>query len=166
MFDRWPVPRVSSYCERMAAGPGFEPGLEDPKSPVLPLHNPAPEVHAEGRTRTDTEVALQQFLRLPRLPFRHSGTRQIPPRFHEPSGRDEHRARATLNSSIPQVWNQAGRYLPTCLGNSTNSRSGIVVQVSVLTFPWKEDRDSGSFAAEFWSAASYTTIMSYGPSKP
>ena len=28
---------------------------------------------AEGRTRTDTEVALQQFLRLPRLPFRHFG---------------------------------------------------------------------------------------------
>ena len=24
---------------------------------------------AEGRTRTDTEVALQQFLRLPRLPL-------------------------------------------------------------------------------------------------
>ena len=28
---------------------------------------------AEGRTRTDTEVAPQQFLRLPRLPFRHFG---------------------------------------------------------------------------------------------
>ncbi len=25
----------------LAAGPGFEPGLEDPKSSVLPLHNPA-----------------------------------------------------------------------------------------------------------------------------
>ena len=25
----------------MAAEPGFEPGLEDPKSPVLPLHNSA-----------------------------------------------------------------------------------------------------------------------------
>ena len=30
---------------------------------------------AEGRTRTDTGVASQQFLRLPRLPFRHSGLR-------------------------------------------------------------------------------------------
>ena len=28
---------------------------------------------AEGRTRTDTRVAPQQFLRLPRLPFRHFG---------------------------------------------------------------------------------------------
>jgi hypothetical protein len=28
---------------------------------------------AEGRTRTDTGVAPQQFLRLPRLPFRHFG---------------------------------------------------------------------------------------------
>src|SRR4030042_990135 len=28
---------------------------------------------AEGRTRTDTRVASQQFLRLPRLPFRHFG---------------------------------------------------------------------------------------------
>ena len=31
------------------------------------------EPGAEGRTRTDTEVTLQQFLRLPRLPFRHFG---------------------------------------------------------------------------------------------
>ena len=58
----------------MAAEPGFEPGLRDPKSPVLPLHNSASCLYgAEGRTRTDTEVALQQFLRLPRLPFRHFG---------------------------------------------------------------------------------------------
>ena len=28
---------------------------------------------AEGRIRTDTGVAPQQFLRLPRLPFRHFG---------------------------------------------------------------------------------------------
>ena len=28
---------------------------------------------AEGRSRTDMEVAPQQFLRLPRLPFRHFG---------------------------------------------------------------------------------------------
>ncbi len=154
MFGRPPVPRVLSCCEEMAAGPGFEPGLEDPKSPVLPLHNPAPGVHAEGRTRTDTEVALQQFLRLPRLPFRHSGTRLKPPYRHEPLGRNGHVARPTLNSSIPQVWNQATRYVRSCLGSSVNSRRGIVVQVSVLTLPWKEDRDSGSFAAEFWSAAS------------
>ena len=47
---------------------------------MLPLHNPA-LTHtfkftiygAEGRTRTDTGVAPQQFLRLPRLPFRHFG---------------------------------------------------------------------------------------------
>jgi hypothetical protein len=66
----------------MAAEPGFEPGLKDPKSSVLPLHNSAisgqqlPSSHmrgAEGRTRTDTEVSPQQFLRLPRLPFRHFG---------------------------------------------------------------------------------------------
>ena len=25
----------------MAAGPGIEPGLDDPESPVLPLHHPA-----------------------------------------------------------------------------------------------------------------------------
>jgi hypothetical protein len=66
------------YCAGvMAAEPGFEPGLEDPKSPVLPLHNSAEPVPvsasialgAEGRTRTDTEIALQQFLRLSRLPL-------------------------------------------------------------------------------------------------
>ncbi len=28
----------------VAAEPGFEPGLEDPKSPVLPLHNSAGRV--------------------------------------------------------------------------------------------------------------------------
>jgi hypothetical protein len=27
--------------KKMAAEPGFEPGLRDPKSPVLPLHNSA-----------------------------------------------------------------------------------------------------------------------------
>jgi hypothetical protein len=32
---------------------------------------------AEGRTRTDTEVAPQQFLRLPRLPFRHFGALKL-----------------------------------------------------------------------------------------
>ncbi len=66
----------------MAAEPGFEPGLEDSKSPVLPLHHSAISFTgcrgfilpgAEGRTRTDTKVTLQQFLRLPRLPFRHFG---------------------------------------------------------------------------------------------
>ena len=50
---------------------------------MLPLHNSAPAsvyhivkiiiAGAEGRTRTDTRVAPQQFLRLPRLPFRHFG---------------------------------------------------------------------------------------------
>jgi hypothetical protein len=29
---------------KVAAEPGFEPGLEDPKSPVLPLHNSAPQL--------------------------------------------------------------------------------------------------------------------------
>ncbi len=65
----------------MAAEPGFEPGLRDPKSPVLPLHNSAfypinyklfcaNFLHgAEGRARTDMKVTLQQFLRLPRLPI-------------------------------------------------------------------------------------------------
>jgi hypothetical protein len=64
----------------MAAEPGFEPGLRDPKSPVLPLHNSASYINynpltwiflggAEGRARTDMEVILQQFLRLPRLPI-------------------------------------------------------------------------------------------------
>ena len=72
-----------------AAEPGFEPGLKDPKSFVLPLHNSAITpakiekfcghpfkfsiYTAEGRSRTDTGVAPQQFLRLPRLPFRHFG---------------------------------------------------------------------------------------------
>ena len=57
----------------MAAEPGFEPGLEDSKSPVLPLHNSATffylvpripfitylrgsqQLSAEGRARTDTK---------------------------------------------------------------------------------------------------------------
>ncbi len=65
----------------MAAEPGFEPGLEDSKSPVLPLHNSAFYLlnyksfcknfsrGAEGRARTDMKVTLQQFLRLSRLPI-------------------------------------------------------------------------------------------------
>jgi hypothetical protein len=50
---------------------------------VLPLHNPAltavyTSSHgAEGRIRTDTGVAPQQFLRLSRLPFRHFGPRAL-----------------------------------------------------------------------------------------
>jgi hypothetical protein len=50
---------------------------------VLPLHNPALTVThttshgAEGRIRTDTGVAPQQFLRLSRLPFRHFGSLRI-----------------------------------------------------------------------------------------
>ena len=59
----------------MAAEPGFEPGQKDSKSFVLPLHNSATKKYivklqngAEGRGRTDTRVAPQQFLRLPRLP--------------------------------------------------------------------------------------------------
>ena len=56
----------------LAAEPGFEPGQKDSKSFVLPLHNSAtiPAFHgAEGRGRTDTRVAPQQFLRLSRLPI-------------------------------------------------------------------------------------------------
>ena len=50
---------------------------------MLPLHNPAltaifASSHgAEGRIRTDTGVAPQQFLRLSRLPFRHFGSLRI-----------------------------------------------------------------------------------------
>ncbi len=72
----------------MAAEPGFEPGLEDPKSPVLPLHNSALS-GAEGRARTDMRVAPQQFLRLPRLP--------IPPLRREMSGRRD-------SNSRPSPW--------------------------------------------------------------
>ena len=43
MFVRWRAPRGNTMKTILAAGPGFEPGLEDPKSPVLPLHNPAVE---------------------------------------------------------------------------------------------------------------------------
>jgi hypothetical protein len=58
----------------MAAEPGIEPGLRAPKTPVLPLHNSASYsilklLNAEGRDRTDTGVAPQQFLRLSRLPI-------------------------------------------------------------------------------------------------
>jgi hypothetical protein len=58
----------------MAAEPGIEPGLRAPKTPVLPLHNSARYsiiklLNAEGRDRTDTGVAPQQFLRLSRLPI-------------------------------------------------------------------------------------------------
>ena len=58
-----------SVASKLAAEPGFEPGLEDSKSPVLPLHNSASYYSAEGRARTDMEVAPQQFLRLSRLPI-------------------------------------------------------------------------------------------------
>ena len=72
----------------MAAEPGFEPGQKDSKSFVLPLHNSASPIllynfrdtltiGAEGRTRTDTRVTPQQFLRLPRLPFRHFGRYEV-----------------------------------------------------------------------------------------
>ncbi len=54
--------------KNVAAEPGFEPGQKDPKSFVLPLHNSATLNGAEGRGRTDTRVAPQQFLRLSRLP--------------------------------------------------------------------------------------------------
>src|SRR4030042_4286015 len=73
----------------MAAERGFEPRLEAPKAPVLPLHHSAtatppltrneaghqgvPPIAtgpgAEGRDRTGTGVASQQFLRLSRLPI-------------------------------------------------------------------------------------------------
>ena len=46
--------------------------MTDPKSAVLPLHHSAVP-GAEGGSRTHTGVAPQQFLRLPRLPFRHFG---------------------------------------------------------------------------------------------
>ena len=82
-YDCWkdtePGDKLVRFESLVAAEPGFEPGLEDPKSPVLPLHNSAvpwagfSPPGAEGRSRTDTEVALQQFLRLSRLPFRHFG---------------------------------------------------------------------------------------------
>jgi hypothetical protein len=42
---KFPVPSPHSTCKigifRGAAGPGFEPGLSDSESLVLPLHNPA-----------------------------------------------------------------------------------------------------------------------------
>ena len=73
----------------VAAERGFEPRLEAPKAPVLPLHHSAtatpplarneagrqgvPPIAtgpgAEGRDRTGTGVAPQQFLRLSRLPI-------------------------------------------------------------------------------------------------
>ena len=73
----------------VAAERGFEPRLEAPKAPVLPLHHSAtatppltrneaghqgvPPIAtgpgAEGRDRTGTGVASQQFLRLSRLPI-------------------------------------------------------------------------------------------------
>lgn len=74
--------------EDLAEVPGFEPGLTDPKSAVLPLHHtssqharwgvrvwrlPDAVLGAEGRIRTDTTIAGQRFLRPPRLPFRHFG---------------------------------------------------------------------------------------------
>ena len=46
---------------KLAAEPGFEPGQKDSKSSVLPLHNSASYPNAEGRARTDMEVAPQQF---------------------------------------------------------------------------------------------------------
>jgi hypothetical protein len=53
----------------LVAEPGFEPGLWDSKSRVLPLHHSALRPYAfvsgaEGRTRTGTRVTPQQILSL------------------------------------------------------------------------------------------------------
>jgi hypothetical protein len=80
--------RAASHHD-LVAERGFEPRLEAPKAPVLPLHHSAADKPprttneagcqgvpptatgpgAEGRDRTGTGVAPQQFLRLSRLPI-------------------------------------------------------------------------------------------------
>ena len=48
-IDSWSgfVHGEAFYPGKLAAEPGFEPGLRDPKSPVLPLHNSATNAYAE-----------------------------------------------------------------------------------------------------------------------
>ena len=53
----------------LAVEHGFEPWSKDPKSSVLPLHYSTSSLTAEGRDRTDMEVASQRFLRPSRLPI-------------------------------------------------------------------------------------------------
>jgi hypothetical protein len=80
---------IAASAPNVVAERGFEPRLEAPKAPVLPLHHSAaakPPITrneagyqgvppaatspgAEGRDRTGTGVASQQFLRLSRLPI-------------------------------------------------------------------------------------------------
>ena len=47
--------------EKVAAGPGFEPGLEDSKSTVLPLHNPASEKVPEVGLEPTRELPPNSF---------------------------------------------------------------------------------------------------------
>ena len=58
----------------LAAGPWIRTRARGSKVPRATATQPGIMLDcAEGRTRTDTGVASQQFLRLPRLPFRHFG---------------------------------------------------------------------------------------------
>ena len=124
----------------MVAERGFEPRLEAPKAPVLPLHHsaaakppltrneagyqgPPPTATspgAEGRDRTGTGVAPQQFLRLSRLPIPPlrpwSGRRDSNPRpppwqggalplsyFRTRQVGDAHVSRAGAGPTLPAV---------------------------------------------------------------
>ena len=71
------------------------------KVPCATATQSGSEESAEGRTRTDTGVAPQQFLRLPRLPFRHSGTPATTALVPMPCAAAQDRARTrTRNCSI------------------------------------------------------------------
>ncbi len=60
-------PEEFRNVSKVAAEPGFEPGLEDSKSPVLPLHNSAiyPIIHSPSVIYIVPKVGLEPTRRLP-----------------------------------------------------------------------------------------------------
>ncbi len=113
---------------------------------------------AGGRTRTDTGVAPQQFLRLPRLPFRHSGQHATPLSTRATRPIQAHPQWCTAWPSDCTTHgheeDRRGQSQRSCSGRRTNSSRGIVVQVSVLIPPSSDASERGSFAADIWSSAS------------
>ena len=65
MLKRWKKHLLVKYefeCIMLAAEPGFEPGLKDPKSSVLPLHNSAvPDVVPKVGVGPTRELPLNSF---------------------------------------------------------------------------------------------------------
>ena len=113
--------------------------------------------HAEGRTRTDTEVTLQQFLRLPRLP--------IPPLRLERKTRFElatpslARRCSTAELLPPVIWCRGGDLNSYELTLTTPSR-WRVYQFHHLGSNWQEWEDSNPRPAVLETAALPTELHS------